>query len=44
MTGFLSILDARDLSEIAYVTAPELVLFGLHNKFFSLDVGLPEAA
>jgi hypothetical protein len=29
------------MTSVAHLTAPDLMLFGIHNKFFAMDVGLP---
>ncbi|KAL4220089.1 Retinoid isomerohydrolase [Mactra antiquata] len=37
--GFLVIIDARTMTLIAHVTAPDLSMFGLHNRLFPLNMG-----
>ena len=37
--GFLMIFDARDLSLMAHVTGTDLMLCGLHSKFYPPHIG-----
>ena len=39
LPGFLMIFDARDLSLTAHVTGTDLMLCGLHSKFFPPHIG-----
>ncbi len=38
LRGIMIVLDAKTMTEIALVTAPQLTPYGLHNDFFSRDV------
>ncbi|XP_053406723.1 carotenoid isomerooxygenase-like [Mercenaria mercenaria] len=42
--AFMVIVDARTMELISHVTAPDLALFGLHNRFYPLDVGKTDTA
>ncbi|XP_053387890.1 carotenoid isomerooxygenase-like [Mercenaria mercenaria] len=37
--AFMVIVDAGTMMLIGYVTAPDIALFGLHNRFFPMKVG-----
>ncbi|XP_045188570.2 carotenoid isomerooxygenase-like isoform X2 [Mercenaria mercenaria] len=37
--AFMVIVDAKTMNLIGHVTAPDLALFGLHNRFYPLDGG-----
>lgn len=39
--AFLVVVDARTMMLIGHVTAPDIALLGLHNRFFPLSVGIP---
>lgn len=39
--GFLAIIDAKTMTLISHMTAPGVARFGLHNRFFGLEVGKP---
>lgn len=37
--AFMVVIDARNMTLIGHVTAPDVALFGLHNRFYPLSVG-----
>ncbi|XP_076117851.1 carotenoid isomerooxygenase-like [Mytilus galloprovincialis] len=37
--AFLCVIDAKTMKLISHVTAPDIALLGLHNRFFGLEVG-----
>lgn len=39
--AFMVVIDAKTMKLMGHVTAPDLALFGLHNRFYPLSVGTP---
>lgn len=42
--GFMIVVDAKTMTLIGHVTAPDIALLGIHNRFFPLHVGSSHVA
>ncbi|XP_045174041.2 carotenoid isomerooxygenase-like [Mercenaria mercenaria] len=42
--AFMVVVDAKTMSLIGHVTAPDIALLGIHNRFFPLHVGTMQTA